>query len=198
MKNKCIPSVIISLLLFTLLIWTLIFITWPFNDDQNETSFISLGVTIVVIFFLVVLYFLRNFLISVPKWIEWLYQIFFINVGNFRLNQRYFLISVIVASGILLTLSNIFWTPILFASIISGIFAILEILSFILLANFLFFILYIIALILAIIIYVKGIGDYYNSMRHVCLLIPLFGWVYYFTFQKTFRNEGNLEIKPFK
>ncbi|AHI53582.1 hypothetical protein SSABA_v1c01700 [Spiroplasma sabaudiense Ar-1343] len=189
MKNKAIPGIILSLEIGILIIIATIIFTNSIAEDQKLLAYSILGVEFAVICCLIILYFLRNFLSYCPKWIDRFYNIFFINVGTFYISKSYFLIGIFVFGGIIILITNLIslnmtlmlisnlkinlWNPLVFIGLI----------------NLIVLVAYLIAVI-SILILLKFSKDFYRWARYFCLLLPLLGWAYFFTFQKAKRNEG--------
>ncbi|WP_338972157.1 hypothetical protein [Spiroplasma endosymbiont of Panorpa germanica] len=189
MKNRAIPGIILSLEIGILIIIATVIFTNSIAEDQKLVAYSILGFEFTIIGCLIILYFLRNFLNTCPKWINRFYNVFFINVGNFYINKSYFLIGVFVLGGIIILTANLIslnTTILLISNLKSNLSNPLVLMG---LAYIVVLVAYLIAVI-SILILLKFSKDFYRWARYFCLLLPLLGWAYFFTFQKTKRDEG--------
>ncbi|AXK51508.1 hypothetical protein SALLE_v1c08380 [Spiroplasma alleghenense] len=186
MKNRLIPSMLISLLL-TLIITDLIAPLLFFqNDNWPVWGIVLSSIGFIILSLLIILYFFRNYLKKCPNWISKVYDVCFINFGQFKINQLLFLITVFVISGAITLGSSTAWSIIYtFLNIYTQIN--LDIVFFMYMLSFMLLLVYIGAIIWVILIYGKS-QNFYHDVRWACLLLPLFGWIYFFTFQPSKRD----------
>ncbi|AXK50959.1 hypothetical protein [Spiroplasma alleghenense] len=198
MKNNLIPAIIISWVL-TLIFFDLALVFFlPIVEEEKTIMMISFAVTLTIFILLVLIYFLRNFLKPSRKWLNKIHDVIFLNFFSFKIRKDIFLIVIFTITGIVLIFSNSFTFYILVFMLVADFTKNAEFFIFISSVSFILLILLFAALIWTAVEFKNSNNksEFFNRLRYVCLLLPILGWIYFFTFLQQ-RDQFNQKNSKF-
>ncbi|AHI53848.1 hypothetical protein SSABA_v1c04410 [Spiroplasma sabaudiense Ar-1343] len=183
MRNKLFSSIIISLILQIFLFNLTLGWTFALQENFRLESIVIILITLAILLLMTILYFFRNNAIKCPKSINKIYNFFFINIGKFKINQKIFFISTWIISGLVMMWSSSFTLYLTFDLIYQVAISNLTI-YMLLVLGLVNLALFITGSIWIIVIFRKSF-EFYKDARFAFLLMPFFGWIYFFTYQST-------------
>ncbi|AXK50725.1 hypothetical protein [Spiroplasma alleghenense] len=188
MKNKLVPSIIVSAEITVLIMVILVPFT-SLSDDYDFTNYLLLAFDISTLCLLIAIYFFRNYLDSPPEMLENIFKIFFLNFGSFKINKKIYFYIILLLFAAIVLVGSIFSIPLMNLMINKGETVENTAINFLVIINIINLLCLILVLLILSLLAIFS-KNFYNQSRFVLLLLPFFGWVYFFTIQKNKRiNE---------